>query len=61
MIMANYRLKRVLTNGWHYFEEIKVRTSRFAFAHVENCIRYERDLDYIDIYSEDKKIATFYK
>ncbi len=57
-----FRFKRVLNDGSFFYEERSGYTSikdAFFAAHVMETV--ELDLDHVDVYKGDRRVATFYR
>ncbi len=57
----DYRFKYVRKDGTHYFKVhyFLFRGSVFTTASIR--AEHTADIDHIDVYEDDRKIATFYK
>lgn len=58
--MKEYRFKKVSADGRHSFYYLRFETRIFAFDRASHLVSSLRGIDHIDVYEDDKKIATFY-
>ena len=57
----DFRFKRVFKDGTHNFKDEDFKCLASAFTSAAGCVFFEDDVILIDVYENDKKIATFYK